>query len=492
MQDKNYDDFFDEKAAEESPEEKLMAMVDTVKKAPAQKIMAGKMTAGKVLSIGKEYLFVDVGQKNEAVIKKVEYLDKEGNVTVKSGDMIEAFVVSTENDEIVMSRSLSGRKAGTQDLIDAMESKIPVDGKITGINKGGFNVTIMGRKAFCPFSHIDLKYVDEPNAYLLKRFPFVISRVEKRGRNIVLSRLPLLEKDLGVKIDELEKCIEDKKVFKGAIRKITKFGLFVDIGDIEGLVHISEVSWERAQNLEDSFNVGQIVECIILKIEKNEPLRNSKISLSIRHVGENPWENVSAKITIGSVVEGTIARLTKFGAFVQLLPGIEGLIHISEMSWGKRIRHPADVVSEGQAVKVTILAINETKQSISCSLKDIADNPWNSVPEKYPVGSKVNGTVVSEKKYGFFIDLDENITGLLVHGKVAKDKKGSIKKGDTIEVCIEEIDIDDGRISLSYGIAVEAEKDGKSSGQNRQKPEISKKKSSDFGNLLKAAIEKKK
>ena len=494
MKDKNHDSFFDDKTEEKGPEEKLMAMVDTIEKSPAVELKAGTMVKGNVHSIGKEYIFVDVGQKNEAVIKKVEFLDSEGDVTIKAGDTIDAFVISTDNDEIVLSKTLSGRKTRIKELIEASKEKIPVEGKVTGINKGGFNVTVMGRKAFCPFSHIELKYVDEPNSYLSKTFPFVITRVENRGRNIVLSRLPLLEKNLYARFDELEKYREGKKVLKGTISKITKFGLFVDLGGVEGLVHVSEVSWDRAENLKGEFKDGQIIECVILRIERKEPLKNSKISLSIRMVGENPWDNISKKLVVGSVVMGTITRLANFGAFVHLLPGIEGLIHISEMSWTKRVHHPSDIVSEGDNVKVTIIAVDGAKRSVSCSLKDIADNPWNSVAEKYPEGLKVSGIVVSETKYGFFVDLDESISGLLVRNKIAKEKKEDLKKGQKIEVTIEEIDIVNCRITLSYGIESSAGKYMKAAkqGDAGKKQKVLKKPPSEFGELLKAAFEKKK
>jgi small subunit ribosomal protein S1 len=493
MEDKNYDDFFDEKTVVENPQKELMKMVDTIDKSPDLDLEVGAKVTGKILTIGKEYVYVDIGQRNEAVLKKEEVTNNEGNVTVTNDDSIEAFVISTDNNEIVISKSLSGRKAKTKELIGFMKDKIPVDGKVTGVNKGGFNVSIMGRKAFCPFSHIDLKYIDTPNAYLSKTYSFVITQVENRGRNIVLSRLPILEKDLSAKIDALEARIKNKEIGKGTISKITKFGLFVDLGDIEGLVHISEVSWDRIENLKGTFKVGQTIEYIVKEIKRKEPLRNSKISLSIRQMDENPWIAVSEKLSVGSVVEGTISNLTSFGAFVQLFPGIEGLVHISEMSWGKRVRHPSEIVSKGQSVKVTILAVDEEKQSVSCSLKDIADNPWNDVTEKYPVGSKASGTVASETKYGFFIDLDEYITGLLVHTKVAKDKKGTIKKGDTIEVTIDEIDVENNRISLSFGdtkapeaAVVSSKQSGKS-----QKQAAAKKSTSEFGDLLKAAMNKK-
>ncbi len=487
MQDKNHDNFFDEKTAEKSPEETLMKMVEQEGDKQNVDIEPGSKVTGTVVSIGKEFVHVKLGQKEEAVMKVEEVTDSDGSLLVKEGDTLVAFVSSADDEGIVITKSLSGRKAKTQELVDFMKNAVPVEGKVTGVNKGGFNVNILGRKAFCPFSHIDLKYVDEPNQYLMKSFSFVISRVESRGRNIVLSRLPLLEKDLSVRLEELEKGSSDKTVYNGTISKITKYGLFVNLGDFEGLVHVSEVSWDRTDDLKNNFSVGQTVQCIIKGVERKEPLRNSKISLSIRDMQDNPWSSVTERIKIGDTIEGTITHLTSFGAFVQLFPGVEGLIHISELSWSKKVRHPSEVVAKGQAVSVTIISIDKQKQSINCSLKDLESNPWKLALDKYPMGSTVKGIVASEAKYGFFIDLDEDITGLLAHARVAKEKKNTIKKGDEIEVTVDDIDVEAHRMSLSYGIEPELDATAAKEYMASQKS----KPASEFGELLKAAMQKK-
>jgi small subunit ribosomal protein S1 len=491
MEDKKYDDFFDEKTTEPSQEQQLMEMVDTIESGGDLEYRAGDSASGRVQSIGKEFIFVDIGLKNEGVIKKREFTDTTGAVTVSVGDTIEAFIVSTENDEIVLSRTLSGKKVRTKELLEAMNNQVPVDGRITGVNKGGFNVTVLGKKAFCPFSHIDLKFVDEPNTYLMKTLQFVITRVENRGKNIVLSRLPLLEKGLDAQIKGLEDGIESKLVIKGVISKVTDFGLFVDLGGIEGLVHISEISWERAENLSASYNPGQEVECVVLGVQRKEPLRNSKISLSMRMAGRNPWETIDQNLTTGSVVQGKVTRIVNFGAFVQVLPGIEGLIHVSEMSWDRKVRSPADVVSVGDTVEVSVLAIDRIKHSVSLSLKDVSENPWNAVPEKYPVGSKVKGVVASKAKYGYFIDLDEHITGLLANSNIHKESKVTFAAGDTVEVDVEEIDVENRRIALSYGLE-RAERQEIPAEYLAGKNESAKKTTSEFGAMLLAAMEKKK
>jgi len=410
------------------------------------------------------------------------------------GNSIEAYIVSMDNDEIILSKSLSGHATRFDDLISLMDNKVPVDGRVTGVNRGGFNVTVMGKKAFCPFSHIDLKYVNEPTGYLSKTYQFVITRVTNKGRDIVLSRLPLLEKDLVVQLDEIQKYCDEKKIMTGTITKIADFGLFVSINDFEGLVHISEISWDRTQNLEELYSVGQTISFVVLKIERKEPLRNSKISLSIRLTSQNPWETVSQKLFIGNLVHGKITRVIGSGAFIQLMPGIEGFIHVSEMSWIKRVHQPSDVVSVGQEVSVTILSIDTDKQTISCSIKDINANPWNTVTEKYPVGSKAMGKVANQAKYGYFIDLDDYFTGLLPNARIAKEKKGAIRKGEQIEVTIVEVDRENYRIGLSYGELVDMEIDAdamKKFEEEQKTSNAGKRPSTEFGALLKAAMTKK-
>ncbi len=492
MQDKNYDGFFDEDADARKGEKDLMAMIDAGDKQPDVVAEVGSKVKGKVLTIGTEYAFVDIGGKNEAMMSITEITSKDGKLTVGEGDTVEAYVVSDRNDEIMLSSSLGGHKASSSELVTAMKNHLPVQGKVTGVNKGGFNVNIMGHKSFCPMSHIDTKYVDDPNEYLSRSFTFQITRISEGGRNVVVSRLPLLEKQLDEVLETLASGVEKKTVLKGTVSRIADFGLFVDVGGIEGLVHISEVSWERAQNLSESFSVGQSVECVVLKVERREPVRESKISLSIRHVGDDPWHSVAQKLGAGDSVEGAITRLTSFGAFVQLLPGIEGLIHISEMRWGARVQHPSDVVSEGQRVTVTVLAVDEAKRSVSCSLKDTARDPWNDAADRFAVGSTASGTVASKTRYGYFVDLDEGVTGLLVYGNVADDKKDTIKVGDTIQVGIESVDSERRRMSLTYGTA-EAKRGQEEAreylaGQKRAKSQPA----SEFAEKLRAALGKRR
>jgi small subunit ribosomal protein S1 len=455
MFDKKHDDFFDENRNGVTPEKELLTMIGKYDKPLAENIEVGTKVTGRILSVGKQYAFVDINAKNEAMIKIEELKDGHSTLVKNAGDTIEAYIVSATHSEIMLSTVLSNRDKNSRtplsEFVAAMKSKVPVEGKVTGINKGGFNVRIMGKKAFCPVSQIDLKYVEDPSRYLNATLSFVITQITEGGKNIIVSRIPLLEQDLRIKLDDLKKGISAKTVYQGTISRITPFGLFVDIGDVEGLVHISEVSWERANDIENSFNPGQKVECVILGIEQKEPLRLSKMSLSLKQVSESPWATVSERYRPGQSVEGKITKCANFGAFVQLSPGVEGLIHVSEMSWGKRVRHPSEIVTEGQAVLVTILSIDEKKKEISCSLRDLDADPWKNIGQKMSVGSTITGTVAQQSRFGYFIDLAEGITGLLPFANVATDKKETIKIGSPLDVAIETIDNEKRRISLSYG-----------------------------------------
>lgn len=454
MLDKKDDRFFDETTTDDAASADLMKMIDDKKQVITDNFTPGTKVSGKVARIGSEYVFVDVRGKNEAVISLGEVTNKDGTLAVAVGDEFSAYVVSNASGETVLSKSLTGRggTAAVQEILDALNNQVPVQGKVTGINKGGLNVKVLGNRAFCPSSQIDIKFTEDINGYLGKTLDFIITRVTEGGRNIVLSRVPLLEVDLAKKIDALAKAAEAKLMLNGTITRITDFGMFVDIGDFEGLVHISEVSWERAENLAESFNPGQKVECVVLGVEKKSPLRNSKISLSIKQTSDNPWKSVSTRFSPGQSVAGKVTKLMPFGAFVEIGPGIEGLVHVSEMSWVKRVHHPSDVVAPGQQVQVKILSIDEVKKTVSLSLKDALDDPWKDAQTRFAVGSDVTGTVAKKVKFGYFIDLVEGVTALLPLGNIAADKKDTVKEGASITTRVESVDTQARRISLSLGM----------------------------------------
>lgn len=496
MLNKKDDTFFDEKSDEDRASEELVKIIDASDKTVRTDIRPGAKISGVITRISPDYAFVDIGAKNEAILAVSEIKGKDGARTAAVGDTVTAFVVSDAAGETVLSKSLAGkgRTAAVQELLDAMNNRIPVQGKVTGVAKAGLSVKVLGHRAFCPVSQIDLKFTEDINPFLGKTMDFMITRVTEGGRNVVVSRIPLLELGLEKKIDALAKMAEARFVLKGIVTRITDFGLFVDLGDCEGLVHISEVSWERAENLAESFSVGQEVECVVLGVEKKSPLRTSKVSLSIKQTADNPWESVSTRFAVGQSVQGKVTKLLPFGAFVEVAPGIEGLVHVSEMSWIKRVHHPSDVVSVGQQVQVVILAIDEIKKTISLSLKDLSSDPWKDAQIRFAPGSDVAGTVARKAKFGYFIDLAEGVTGLLATPNIAADKKESLKEGEQVTVHIESIDTAQRRLSLSIGLAesrqaaVEIQEY-----MNKQEPQAKQQTpgSTEFGAALLEALKKK-
>jgi small subunit ribosomal protein S1 len=491
MLDKKYDGFFDEETPDDRKSGELLKLIGETE-TKIKTFSAGDKVSGKVSRVGSEYLYIDVGAKNEALMKISEQ-----TAGVKAGDTVDGFVVSNAGGEMIVSKNLGGQSADISVLMEALNSRMPVQGKVTGVAKAGINVKILGHKAFCPVSQIDVKYTSDVNEYLNKTLEFVITRITEGGRNIVVSRIPLFEAGMEAEFKKLAAAAEDKTLLKGKITKITDFGLFVQTGSLEGLVHISEVSWERAQNLQESFEVGQEVSFVVLKVERKEPLRSSKISLSIRQSLDDPWKKVAQTVGVGQALGGKVTRLADFGAFVEVLPGVEGLVHVSEMAWGKRINHPSEVVKAGQAVKVTVLSIDEKKRSISLTLKDLADDPWNGAEKKFAVGTEVPGTVAKRAKFGYFIDLAEGVTGLLVFSRMAADKKDSIKPGDTVTVTVDSIDLDERRIGLSMGVG-EAVKETEAARQFLKKQDAAKTEKkheasgTEFGAALSAALSSRK
>ena len=498
MLDKKEDTFFDETTSDEAASQQLLKMIDASGETIRAEVSPGAKVTGKVTKIGPEYVFVDIGGKNEAVISAGELANKEGTVPLAVGDTFTAFVVSNTGSETVLSKSLAGRgrTAATQDLLDAMNDQVPVQGKVTGVNKGGINVKVLGHRAFCPSSQIDIKFTEDVNVYLGKTLDFMITRITEGGRNIVLSRIPLLEGDLEKQFEDIVQAAQARTTLRGTITRITDFGLFVSLGGaIEGLVHISEVSWERAENLSESFSAGQEVECVALAVEKKSPLRNSKISLSIKQTLDNPWKTIATKFSVGQQVSGRVTKLMPFGAFVEITPGIEGLVHVSEMSWVKRVHHPADILTEGQQVQVMILGIDETKKTVSLTLKDVSDDPWRDAEAQFPAGADVQGTIARKAPFGYFIDLAEGVTGLLPLGNIAPEKKDAIKEGAQIVVHIESIDTAARRLSLSFGKVESRRQDAEVSSYLAKQTSAPKKQSAssatEFGSALLDALKKK-
>ena len=491
MYNKNDDDFFKENTESDQASKDLMAMLSDYKPAGVSDITAGSKIKGTVTRIGSEFIYFDVGGKLEAIMSSKECRGPDGTLTVAIGDTLEGYVISDSDNELFASKKLTASNAAHEELLHAQKNKIPVQGKVTGVSKDGLSVKLLGKRAFCPISQIEIKFVENVNVFLGKTLDFVITRISEGGKNIILSRIPLLEKELLSTIENLERCIQEKTVIKGTISKITDFGLFVDIGGIEGLVHISELTWEHIDKISDRYSVGQEVETVILQVSKKTPLKNTKISLSIKQVSENPWNSVEKLFSVGQSVTGNVVRITNFGAFVELVPGVDGLIHVSEMSWIKKVHHPSEIVSVGSQVNASILAIDTIKKTVSLSLKDLSADPWRDIENRFPVATETTGTIVKKSRYGYFIDLCEGVTGLLVFSKISADKKDALKENEQLTVTIDSVDVQNRRISLSHGLTVPRPNHDEILSYTNKK-EATANSSTEFGDALLAALNRNK
>ncbi len=384
------------------------ALLDEYDAGPQKKNpKVGQMISGKILSIGTQNVFVDIGAKSEGILDLAEVLDSEGKVTVNEGDTIEARVVETDGKAggIVLQRKVSRGADAASALGGAFEHGLPVEGVVQETIKGGFNVQVAGMRAFCPVSQIDSRYVEDPEVFVGKRFDFVITKLEPgRGKNmnVVVSRRQLLEKENAVKAAEIRKTLEIGKVMTGVVTTLKDYGAFVDLGGLEGLVHISEMGHHRISHPSEKVAVGDKVEVQIKAIEPPSGKRNEeKISLSMKSMEASPWLSVGDKVKAGSKMTGVITRLQPFGAFVEIAPGLEGLVHISQLGADRRINHPSQVVKEGQSVEVKVVLVDTQAQRISLSMNMNAD------PDRGKADSKTiqEANAKSGGSMGTFADL---------------------------------------------------------------------------------------
>lgn len=409
----------------------------------------GQKIEGKIIKIDNDNIFVDVGSKLDGVMDKKELMDTSGEITVKEGDNIFAFIIKISSDGIRISRSMSG--AGVAALEDAQASQLPVEGKIITSCKGGYQVDVLGKRAFCPGSQLDLPGTKNEDI-IGKKLLFLVSRVENNGKNIIISHRALKDKEKKENLEKFLPTIKAGDIVKGKITRLTPFGAFLELfPGIEGMIHISELSWSHIKEPADVISAGDEIAVKILDIETNDK-GFTRISLSKKQADGDPWDNISEKYKTGEIVPGKVARLTPFGAFVEIEPGIEGLLHLSEMSWGKRVNKPEEKVNIGDVIKVKIKEINPENKKISLSLKDAEGDPWISLGEQYQPGSIVEGRVESKSQPGIFVNLQDGITGLLPANTIKNAQNSAelskLKPGDTIKLQIQNLDTSARRISL--------------------------------------------
>lgn len=416
-----------------------------------QELKQGDMVEGKIISIGKSSVYIDTGTKSDGVVDKIELLDENGELPFQANDILKLYVVSLSESEVILSKAISGAGKVTM-LEDAARNQTPVEGKVTGVIKGGFDVDILGKRAFCPVSQMDVRYVENPEDYVGQTHHFLISRFEEKGRNIVVSRRDLLNEQIKEEQKLFLAKVSEGDIVQGCVTKLMPFGAFIEVAPgVEGMAHISELSWSRVEKADEIVQAGDMVTVKLLKIETREG-DTPKISLSIKQVDANPWDNMGSAFKPGDQVMGKVVRLAAFGAFVELAPGVDGLVHISEMSHTKRVLRPEDVVQQGEQVQVVIKAIDQDSKRISLSIKDGLGDPWTGITTKYIPGAVVDVTLEKKETFGFFMNLEPGITGLMPISNIRNAASSSdyerLKPGDSIPVLVQAVDEDNRRITL--------------------------------------------
>ena len=447
------DDLNDE--TQDNEEESFAELLESYSFGMKDDLQIGDKISAKIISIGKNIVFIDTGTKIDGTVERAELLDDEGNMPFSEGDEIELFVVALDEHEIRLSKAISDN-GGFDILYDAFKNAIPVVGKITQICKGGFNVDLLQKRTFCPMSQIDVKYVETPEIYVGKTYEFLIIQFEENGRNIVVSRRKLLAQAMEKEKEIFFSTLKKGDILKGKVIKLMPYGAFVElILGVEGMVHISELSWSRVEKIEEIVQPDDTITVKVIDISDGGKKNQKKISLSIRQLESDPWETVSEKIRPGEKVIGKVNRCMKFGVFVEIVPGIEGLVHISEMSYVKRVINPEDVVTPGEKVSVLVKELDAKGRRISLSIRDAQGDPWLEVSDKFSVGQIVKGTLEKKEKFGYFVSLAPGITGLLPKSKISGAEKPALieqlKVGDSLVVTVEEIHPRERKITLNPG-----------------------------------------
>lgn len=445
----------------ETPEENFAEMFEKYSGGMSEDVQVGDKIKGRIISIGKDTVFMDTGTKIDGAVEMAELMNDDGVCPYKVGEELELYVTAVTESEIILSRAISGI-GGANQLRDAYVKKIPVEGKVSATCKGGFHVEVLQRRTFCPVSQMDLAHIDNPESYVGRAYPFLITRFEENGRNIVVSRRDLLKRE---QEEEQKKVYDNLSIdseWDGRVTRLMPFGAFVDIGSgVEGMVHISELGWSRVEAPQDVLQVGDTLRVKVIGLKPAEGKDRAKISLSVKQVQGNPWDNLDGKYNVGDVVQGKVTRCAKFGAFVEIAPGVEGLVHISEMSFEKRILNPEDVVKPNDRVNVAIKDLDLKKRRISLSIRDTKADPWISFKENFTQGQTVSGTLEKKEKFGLFISLSPGVTGLLPQSKINQSADRSVfdklKTGDTVSVLIEEIKSAEKRVTLAPGDAADEE-----------------------------------
>jgi small subunit ribosomal protein S1 len=414
-------------------------------------LQEGSVVKGTVVGIEKDLAVIDVGLKTEGRVALREFSGPGRNADIKIGDTVEVYLERVENalGEAVLSRDKARREESWGKLEKAFQNNEKVHGVIFNQVKGGFTVDLDGAVAFLPRSQVDIRPIRDVSPLMNNQQPFQILKMDRRRGNIVVSRRTVLEETRAEQRQELVQNLDEGQVIDGVVKNITDYGAFVDLGGIDGLLHVTDIAWRRVNHPSEVLNIGQQVKVKIIKINHE----THRISLGMKQLLDDPWQGIEAKYPVGARFTGRVTNITDYGAFVELEPGIEGLIHVSEMSWTKKNVHPGKIVSTSQEVEVQVLEVDPVKRRISLGLKQTMRNPWEVFVEKYPAGSVVEGEVKNKTEFGLFLGLDGDVDGMVHLSDLDWKRPGEqvieeYKKGDKVRAQVLDVDIEKERISL--------------------------------------------
>src|SRR5882672_1574708 len=412
----------------------------------------GEIVVGTVVQVGRDSVVVDIGGKSEGVIPRSEFAGTGGEITVKEGDKVDVFIESRENDDglVTLSKEKADKMKVWDEISAACERDELIEGTISQRVKGGLSVTIRGGvKAFLPGSQVDLRPIRNLDKLIGQTYQFKVIKFNKKRGNIVLSRRVLLEKERDQQKTKTLETLEEGKVVKGVIKNITEYGAFVDLGGIDGLLHITDMSWGRVNHPSELFQMGDEVTVRVLKYNPG----TERVSLGLKQTQEDPWSHAEEAFPPGKKVRGKVQSITDYGAFIELEPGVEGLIHVSEMSWTKKVKHPSKVLEVGQEVECQVLEVDAKSKRISLGLKQLEPDPWSLFTEKYKPGDKISGKVRSITDYGVFIGIEDGVDGMVHKSDISWTAKVNnpsdmYKKSDDVEAIILSINHDEKKVSL--------------------------------------------
>jgi small subunit ribosomal protein S1 len=409
----------------------------------------GDVARGKVVQIKDDMVMVDVGWKTEGFIPIGELKDAQGNINISVGDDIEVFIDKRDSEgNMILSKDKASKLKIWDEIKNACENNTPIKGTVVEKVKGGLSVNI-GIFAFLPGSQVDIRPVKDLDKFVGKTLDFNVLKYDRKRNNVVLSRRSIVASEKETEKKDILSSIQEGNAVEGVIKNITDYGIFIDLGGIDGLLHVTDISWGRIAKPAESFHKGEKITVKVLSFDREK----ERVSLGLKQLTDNPWEHIVEKYPVGSIAEGKVVNLTDYGVFVELEPGVEGLVHISEMYWTREIKHPSKVLNISEKINVMVLEVNPEAKRVSLSLKQTAPNPWEKLKEKYPVGTTVKGVVRNITNFGVFVGIEEGIDGLVHVSDISWKHRVThpseyFKKGQEVEAIVLNVDVENEKFSL--------------------------------------------